>query len=307
MNRNFLLCLGLGLSLALAQTSDSRFMNVATGTPTGTYSKMFKDMGQVCTNAAYLRERGTAGTLENIELLLSNQVSMAFLQVDALEAKKQIDQDDRVNQIKALIALYPEEIHLVVRANLENVTGNFFTKKRVPVTKLSELAGRVVGAWGGSVITTRVVQAKGGVAFKNILVFQGRTAQADALAALNQGQIDAILSVGGQPITWIKDLPSGQYRLLNVDILDKLPQTLYKPARISYPNLNLDAAQTFSVLSILATRDFRSPDRAKQLVNYKNCVIAKITDLREGEGRHPKWGVVDPAATPPWPVYEPPQ
>lgn len=305
MRQTFFL-LGL-LGVALAQTSDTKYMNVATGTPTGTYSKMFKDMGQVCTNAAYLRERGTGGTLDNIELLLSNEVSMAFLQVDALQAKKTIDQDDRVNQIKALIPLYPEEVHIIVKASLENVTGSFLNKKRVPVTKLSELSGRIIGAWGGSVITTRVVQAQTGVKFKNILVFQGRTAQADALNALNQGQIEAILAVGGQPISWIKDLPSGQYRLINVDLLDKLPQTIYKPARISYSNLNLEAAQTFSVLSILATRDFRSPDRAKQLVSYKNCVIAKITDLREGEGRHPKWNVVDPSATPPWPVYEPPK
>jgi len=296
----------LGLALAQAQT-DTRFMTVATGTPTGTYAKMYKDMGQVCTQAAYLLERGTSGTLENIELLLSNQVSMAFLQVDALEAKKQIDQDQRVNQIKALIPLYPEEIHLLVRADLSNTTGYFFNRKKLPVTRFSELAGRTIGAWGGSLITTRVVQAQTGVKFKNIVVFQGRTAQADALNALSQGQIDAILAVGGQPVSWIKDLPSGQYRLLNFDLMEKLPQALYKPARISYPNLNLDSVQTFSVLSILATRDFRTPERARLLTQYKNCVISKITDLREGEGRHPKWSVVDPTATPPWPVYEPPK
>lgn len=300
------LLLLLMLGTVCAQT-DVRYMNVATGIPTGTYAKMFKDMGEVCTQAAYLRERGTSGTLENIELLLSNEVSLAFLQLDALEAKKQIDKDERVNFIKTLMPLYPEEIHVLVRSNLENVTGGFLVKRRVPVTKISQLTGRIIGAWGGSVITTRVVQAKAGVNFKSITAFQGRTAQADGLKALEKGEVDALLVVSGQPVGWIKNLPQGQFRLLNIDVLDKLPSELYKPATISYPNLSIDAVQTFSVLSILATRDFRTPQRANIISAYKNCVINKINDLREGEGHHAKWLVVDPAATATWPMYEPPK
>jgi hypothetical protein len=302
-----MLCLGL-LSLTLAQQppaqpKDSRFMNVATGSPTGTYAKIYKDMGKICTQASYLLERGTSGTLENIELLLSNQVSMAFLQVDALEAKKQIDQDPRVDQIKALIPLYPEEVHIIVRADLANVTGNFLTKKKVPVSKISELKGKTVGAWGGSFVTAKVLNAKGGN-FKQLLFFDGKTPQADGLAALTQGKIEAIIAVGGQPVTWIRDLPAGQFRLLQFDLKD-IPERIYKPARISYPNLNTDSVQTISVQSLLATRDFKTVERAKLLTAYRQCVIDKITELREGEGNHPKWSVVEPGSDPPWPKYDP--
>jgi hypothetical protein len=279
-------------------------MNVATGSPTGTYAKIYKDMGQVCTQASYLLERGTSGTLENIELLLSNQVSMAFLQVDALEAKKQIDQDPRVDQIKALIPLYPEEVHIIVRADLANVVGNFLSKKKVPVTKFSELKGRVVGAWGGSYITANVLNAKGGN-FKQLRFFDGKTAQAEGLKALSEGKIEAIVAVGGQPVGWIRDLPPGQFRLLSFDLLKEVPERIYKPAKISYPNLATESVQTISVQSLLATRDFKTPERAKLLTQYRQCVINKLTELREGEGHHAKWGVVEPESDPPWPKYDP--
>ncbi len=299
--------LSLGMVSFAQDAASSKFLNVGTGTPTGTYSKVFKDMGKVCANSAYLRERGTAGTGENIELLLGNQVSLAFLQVDALEAKRKIEQDPRVDQIKTLIPLYPEEIHIIVRSDLSQKTGGFlgFFTKKTPITKFSQLAGKNIGAWGGSVITTRVIQAQTGVAFANIASFTGKDAQGDALSALQSGKIDAILSVAGQPVTWIRELPSGQFRLINFDMLGKLSSSLYKPSRITYANLGLEPVQTFSVLSILATRDFKTADKAKMLLKYKSCVIAKIDLLREGEGFHSKWGVVEPAATPPWPAYNP--
>ena len=309
MRKFLMLCLGLGLSLTLAQQppaqppKDNRFMNVATGSPTGTYAKIYKDMGKICTQASYLLERGTSGTLENIELLLSNQVSMAFLQVDALEAKKQIDQDPRVDQIKALIPLYPEEIHVIVRADLANITGNFLTRKKVLVTKVSELKGKNVGAWGGSFVTAKVINARGG-GFKQLFFFDGKNAQADGLKALSEGKLDGIVAVGGQPLGWIRDLPPGQFRLLNFDLKD-IPERIYKPARISYPNLATDSVQTISVQSLLATRDFKTPERAKLLTQYRQCVIDKIIELREGEGNHPKWSVVEPDSDPPWPKYDP--
>ena len=309
------LILALGLGAAQTQTQPTtpapavdpnRFMTVGTGTPSATYHAVFKDMGRVCTNAAYLLERGTSGTVENLELLLANQISMGFMQVDALIAKRDLDGDNRVNQIKSLLTLYPSEAHIVVKANLEIVTGNFFTRKRVPVTNFSQLAGRKIGAWGGGLVTARVLLGQTGMKYE-VIPFLGRDAQTNAIKALESGQIDAAMTVAGKPIPWISALPQGQYRLIAFDLIPKLDSKVYQPARISYPNTNLESVPTFSVLSILATRDFRTPDRARQLVRYRDCVTSKIDLLREGEGNHPKWAEVDFKTAAPWPAYVPPQ
>ena len=217
MPRPSFLSLGLALSVpllaslpALAQSArpaaQPNFLNVATGSKTGTYSALFKDLGRVCTGSAYLRERGTTGSLENIDLLLGNQVSLAFVQSDVLKAREQIDKDPRVANIKALLPLYREELHLLT---LKPKGGG------APLT-FEQLRGKRVAAWGGSLVTAQVVQALTGVGYQ-IVNAKDQTA---ALNALQRGQVDAVLAVVGQPATWVKALDG--LTLIPIPMNDKL-------------------------------------------------------------------------------------
>lgn len=152
------------LALPAAQAAPPT-LNVATGSPTGTYSAMFKNVGLLCTQSAYLKERGTSGSLENIDLLLNNEVSLAFVQSDVLKARQQIDQDPRVENIRALLPLHREEVHLFARPAV--VKKNILGKTSVTgVQNFADLKGKRVGAWGGSVITARVVGAMTGVSYQ---------------------------------------------------------------------------------------------------------------------------------------------
>ena len=111
--------LGVGLlslaALALGggQAAPPTFLNVATSPKGSTNSDMFRDLGRVCTSSAFLRQRQTSGSVENLELLLGNQVSLAFVQLDYLKAKEQIERDPRVKEIKQLLALNADEIHVI--------------------------------------------------------------------------------------------------------------------------------------------------------------------------------------------------
>ena len=96
-----LTALSLGGGLAASPT----FLNVATSPKGTTSSEMFRDLGRVCTSSAFLRQRQTSGSVENLELLLGNQVSLAFVQLDYLKAKEQIERDPRVKEVKQLLAL----------------------------------------------------------------------------------------------------------------------------------------------------------------------------------------------------------
>lgn len=281
--------------LTPAQAAAPVFLNVATGSPTGTYSAMFKNIGKVCTQSAYLKERGTTGSLENIDLLLSNEVSLAFVQSDVLKAKQQIDQDARVANIKALLPLHNEEVHLFAKPAIQkkNIFGKITT---TGVAQFSDLKNKRVAAWGGSLITAKVLSAKTNVPYAIVSV-KDRDA---AFAALNAGQVDAVLAVVGQPAAWVKTL-SG-VNLVPIPFTQNL-QGIYAPAKLMYENLGANSVPTVAVQSVLATRDFKTADKKKMLLDYQKCALTHLTNLQEDEGMHPKWQEVS-FETWPWPQYK---
>nr|WP_240738434.1 TAXI family TRAP transporter solute-binding subunit [Deinococcus fonticola] len=287
----------LFLSITTAQAADPVFMNVATGSPTGTYSAMFKNIGKVCTQSAYLKERGTSGSLENIDLLLSNEVSLAFVQSDVLKAKEQIDQDARVKNIKALLPLHNEEVHLFARPPIQkkSILGKVTT---IGVAQFKDLNKKRVAAWGGSLITARVLSAKMKVPFTVVSV-KDRDA---AFAALQAGQVDAVLAVVGQPAAWVKDLSGANINLVPIPFTPDV-QGVYAPAKLMYANLSAGSVSTVAVQSVLATRDFKTPERKKLLLDYQKCALSKLVNLQENEGMHPKWQEVS-FSTWPWPQYK---
>lgn len=294
------LLLSLGAALVgTAQAADPVFMNVATGSPTGTYSAMFKNIGRVCTQSAYLKERGTSGSLENIDLLLSNEVSLAFVQSDVLKAKDQIDGDARVKNIKSLLPLHNEEVHLFAKPPVQKK--NVFGKvTAVGITTFADLKNKRVAAWGGSLITAKVLSAKMKVPFSLVSVKDRDT----AFAALNAGQADAVLAVVGQPATWAKELNGAQVTLVPIPFTPDV-QGVYAAAKLMYPNLNVNSVPTVSVQSVLATRDFKTAERKKILLDYQRCAISKLVNLQEDEGMHPKWQEVTFEFLPGgWPQYK---
>lgn len=254
---------------------------------------MFRDLGRVCTGAAWLQQRQTSGSIENLELLLSNQVSLAFVQLDVLKAKQQIDGDPRTNELRTLLPLNQDEIHLIARRPSTDLLGRIRG-----VQTFTDLAGKRVGAWGGSVITANVLKAKSGTAY-TVISYPDRNA---ALSALAAGQVDALLAVVGQPADWVKTLDSQQYSLLPLNIPAGKLNGFYKPTRLLYTNFG-PAISTYSVQRLLITRNFKTLERRAQLLKYQACAKAKLTALQESEGMHPKWSDVT-FKNAEWPVFK---
>ena len=271
---------------ATAQAAAPVFLDVATSPKGSTASDMFRDIGRVCTNASFLRQRQTSGSVENLELLLGNQVSLAFVQLDVLKARDQIDKDPRARELKQLLPLNFDEIHLIARRpqQKKNVFGKVTT---VGAAKFSDLKGKKVGTWGGSVITANVLKAKSGVPI-TIAEYRNREDTMNALAA---GQVDAVLSVVGQPADWVKTLDANRYTLLPIDIPTDRVNGFYRQATLRYPQLG-SGVPTYAVQRILVTRDFKTPEKRAALLNYQKCALSKLTALQETEGFHPKWNEV---------------
>lgn len=295
MKHTLLLTTLLISSVALAATSS---LNVATGSATGTYTKMFKDMGQVCPGASYLKERKTGGSLDNIELLLGNEVSLAFVQSDVLIAKQKINKDIRVNEIKALLPLYNEEIHVIALKSSGLKTFADLTAKKGRIGNIGS-KNFTVASFGGSVVTANVLKAYTGV---NYAIKTVKDSDA-AIAELRAKRVDAIIAVVGAPAAWISSLDNSFTLLsMNSDLAGKL-KGLYEPTTVSYTNFGLGATPSLSVSSILATRNFKTADKKKQLLNYQKCVIGKLTELQETEGFQSKWQSVNFHKST-WPLYK---
>ena len=275
----------LGISMT-AQAATPVFLDVATSPKGSTASDMFRDIGRVCTNASFLRQRQSSGSVENLNLLLGNQVSLAFVQLDVLKARDQIDKDPRAKELKQLLPLNFDEIHLIAQrpTQKKNIFGKITT---VGVTKFSELKNEKIGTWGGSVITANVLKAKSGVPV-TIVEYKNRE---DTMKALTAGQVDAVLSVVGQPADWVKTLDATRYALLPIDITTDKVNGFYREATLRYPQLG-NGVPTYAVQRILVTRDFKTPERRTALLNYQKCALSKLTALQETEGFHPKWNEV---------------
>ncbi len=269
-----------------AQAAPPVFLDVATSPKGSTASDMFRDIGRVCTNASFLRQRQGTGSVENLELLLSNQVALAFVQLDVLKARDQVEHDPRVAEIKQLLPLNFDEIHLIARQAVAKK--NIFGKVTVTgITKWSDLKAKKLGSWGGSVVTANILKAKSGVPV-NILEYKTREDTMNALAA---GQVDAVLSVVGQPADWVKALDASKFDLVPLDIAPAALNGFYKAATLHYPQLG-NGVPTYAVQRILVTRDFKTPEKHNALLNYQKCAISKLTTLQETEGFHPKWNEV---------------
>lgn len=278
---------------------------VATGDKKGgsTYSVMFGELNQMCGNGDWV-EKETKGGIDNKNLLIGNQVNAAIVQSDMLEFERRVDAP-KVANIKTLIALFPEELHFIARADVKReggYLGGLVGGKDVKFNSLADLKGRNVGAVGGSIASANVVAANSGLGFKVLPVADNETLKAKLLS----GELDAILVVGGAPHGLVKSLPA-TFKILPIpqDLVTKLSASkLYFPAKLSYQNLNASGVQSVATQALLVTRVYRSQEMIGKLKNMRACFDAKLGNIQDKTGTHPKWQEVDASNHGGWSWYE---
>jgi TRAP transporter TAXI family solute receptor len=139
----------------------------------------------------------TRGGEENLRLLRDGKVSLALAQgdsaLDAYEGKGNFAPDGPHMALRAIGSLYPEPVHVLVRADSS-------------VSAVSQLKGlRVaIGQLGSASRTTalRVLDAHG-IGLKGVKGVE--LALNDALVALRQKEVDAVIQVIGLPADSVRD------------------------------------------------------------------------------------------------------
>lgn len=287
----------------LALVASAQTLTVATGSNTATYSRLLKEINEACSTSIPINEKNTSGSLENMALLTGNQVNAAFVQTDVLYFLSRTD--DRIAGIKTLVALHPEEVHIIALRESKTKEGGVMGvgSKPIQVNTIEALAGRTVVAWGGSYVTAQVIKIQTMIAFNVVEVPDAAT----ALKALDSGQAEAILAVGGQPLGFLEKL-NQQYKLVAIgaDAADKL-KSVYRPAKLNYTNLGSLGVSTVATDALFVTREYKTAKFSQALGALRTCIYANVDELKESTGKHPKWQSIDVSNKGKWAYYDLPE
>lgn len=264
-----------------------------------TYSQMFRELMASCSKDMPMSEQETTGSTQNIQLLTENQVNAAFVQTDMLFFNRMTD-PARVANIKTLVALHPEELHFIVANGSKLGSLSKIFDNKPALNTVADLRGRSVGAVGGSVLSARVFSEQSKLQF-SVKEF---SANNQLPQALTDGQVDAILVVGGSPHSLVKTL-GAQFKLLSVPVeVQKSVSAVYTPAVIGYSNLNQAGVQTVSTSALLVTRTYKSKEVLSSLSKFRDCFVNTVPVIQDTRKTHPKWQVVDVENKGKWQWYD---
>lgn len=288
--------------IAASLVAQAQQLQVATGKKGNTYSTMLAQLSQRCGNEVAIIEHPTEGSNDNINLLVGNQVNAAFVQSDVLWLRARTEE---LGNVKTLLALHSEQVHIVARASSGLKEGGVMGIKQIGGTEvvfsdLASLTGRRIGAAGGSLVTAQVIRLQSEIQF-HVMPFDSND---DVMAALDAGKIEAGLFVGGAPLGTVSKL-GPQYKLISIapPTVEKL-KAVYRPARLNYSKMGAAGVATVSTDALFVTREYKTAKMVDGLSKLRGCALDSLDELKEATGTHPAWQNVDGANKGKWPWYD---
>lgn len=271
---------------------------VSTGGSGGAYFPMVNELAQACSSSLLVVNRQSSGCEENLNNLLGNKVNAVMCQADAIFARSQ---QQNVAHVKTLLAMHPEEVHLVALRGAGTRQG--FISSLVPYRGLEDFTGKNIGAAGGSVTSAKIIRLQSEVAF-NLTEFKSN---AELLEGLKSRKVDGAILVGGAPMSIVEELSGADFTLVpfSQNTVSRL-KNVYSPARLHYANLNANVT-TIATDALLLTREYKSPEMIQALANFRACAFAAIPKLQDLTGTHPKWQLVDVNKKGTWQWYDLPK
>ncbi|MDO8560640.1 MAG: TAXI family TRAP transporter solute-binding subunit [bacterium] len=272
------------ISIGFADAQVLTKLRMASGGEGGTYYVMANNMATYCGEGLALDVQATGGSDDNVERLINNKADVAIVQKDILFKRAKFNNDAAVKNFLAVMPLHYEAMHVVVLeksgivkfSDLGAMKGRFYGGS----------PGKKVGAYGGSIESAEIVKAMSDVAYEIVVVEN----QKAAVAALNSGQIDAILAMGGTPLKWVgEELKRGQHRLVQFDVpIDKVAGA-YRKANVTYTRLGANAVPTISTDAVLITRNFTTAEKVRAVSLLRKCVWSELTRMQEADDTHGQW------------------
>lgn len=275
---------------APASAQEVKFINLATATSGGTFYPAGIALTKLLSDKTDMRASAisSAGSVENVSLLRNEEVNMAFVQIDVAQnaiAGKGPFEGDGFEGMAMLSPLFSSADHILVADD----SG---------IESLADLKGKRIAAGrpgSGTLLSTQAVLASQGLTLDDINVeYLG---QSEAIAALQNGIIDATLISAGIPATSVTEavtVAGDKFHVYSMteeereqvleNITWKIPFTV--PAG-TYPGQDEDI-ETTAHMALLMVRDDFPAASAKTILE---TMYGNLDDLR---GMHAIYNSVTP-------------
>ncbi len=298
--KSYFFAISLSFFTVTAFAQQAPKLEVSTGAAQGsTYTQMFNEIKQLCGQTVEMNPHFSSGSIENLNRLVGNKVNGAFTQGDVLWLKSQTD---NMSNVKTLLALHPEEVHIITlvegRKKTTGILGSaggwlpdrVTGAQVVQINDLSNLGGMTVAAAGGSHMTAQALLLLTQIPFSVVEA----PSNDEAINMLRDGRADAVIGVGGAPLGWVEKLDRS-FKLVPIFEMQKEKlKSLYTNTSLSYPNLGAAGIPTVSTEALFVTREYKTPRFVQALGKLRSCVHQSIDELRETIGGHvAKWQAVD--------------
>ncbi len=204
----------IGVNFSNLNSQELNIIRIGTGSTSGTYFPIGGLIGNVISNPPGSRPcdkggscgvpgliavaQSTGGSVDNINSINNGQMEVGLSQADvaywAFHASGYFEGKKAKSSIRALANLFPENIHLVSRAD----SG---------IKKISDLNGKRVSFGGlksGSRIDAKLILSAYGLRFKDINIFNYNLDK--AVESIQNNTLDAFFLVSGAPALAILDL-----------------------------------------------------------------------------------------------------
>jgi TRAP transporter TAXI family solute receptor len=192
--------------------------------------------------------QATQGSVENVQQIAAGKIESGLVQADiaswAWRGQRMFAPGGRIEKLRAIAALFPENAHIVV-------------PEASPMRTIGDLKGKRVSigeAESGTLADARLVLGAAGLSEDSFQPSFLRLAQ--ATAAIRNGEIDAFFMIGGAPLPAILDLASAMpIRLLDIPeplaqqltgrhrflVRDEIPGGLYDGIDVPTPTIGTTA------------------------------------------------------------------
>jgi len=250
-------------------------LTIATGSSEGTYFKIAEDIKRVAEKEGIpIEVIQTNGSFDNINLLAAGKVDLAIMQLDVLRFVTEIMLKESglniLEEAKVALNLYLEEIHVIA--------------KNPDIRMLQQLQGKRVAVGpekSGSALTAEVLLAGFGVKVDPIF-----DSPEGAAKKLDQGEIDALIFIGGAPVPAFRNLDAS-FHFVTMPVDSGLDQIYPKKtiAKSVYPWT--DEVNTHAVPSVVMTRNRTENDYVSTMQRLVLSILSQKENL-DSTG-HPKW------------------
>jgi TRAP transporter TAXI family solute receptor len=274
-------------------------VGIVSGGVTGTYVRIASDLSNALDSGYELRVLVVLGkgSIRNLEdLLLLKGIDIAIVQSDVLDFYRTAGIYPNIdNRVRYITKLYNEEVHILARSDIADV---------------SQLAGRKVnfGTQGsGTFMTASIV-------FESLDIDVDATTFPEpiALEKLRQGEIAALVFVGGKPLDLVLQVAKDDGLALLSVPLDQV-EGAYLPGSFSaadYPELVAAGEEipTVAVGSVMAVYNWASDNPRYQKVSRFVTKFFDDFETFQDAPYHLKWREVDlRAEVPGWRRFGPAQ